>query len=230
MTSSTKAFAQGAWDTLPLIVAAAPFGMVFGALAIGAGLTQAQALGISLIVFAGSAQFIAATLIGAGAWFPAIIATVFVVNLRHLLYATNLMPQVQHVAQRWRIPMAFWLTDETFATVSNRLKRDPDLPHFRSYYLGSAVAMYLLWQVNTLVGIWAGAQIPDIANWGLDVAMVVAFVGIVVPMLVDRATLACAMTSGIAMLLTHDWPNQIGLFASALIAIAVGVLVRERQS
>jgi len=230
MTSSTKAFAQGAWDTLPLIVAAAPFGMVFGALAIGAGLTPAQALGISLIVFAGSAQFIAATLIGAGAWFPAIIATVFVVNLRHLLYATNLMPQVQHVAQRWRIPMAFWLTDETFATVSNRLKRDPDLPHFRSYYLGSAVAMYLLWQVNTFVGIWAGAQIPDIANWGLDVAMVVAFVGIVVPMLVDRATLACAMTAGIAMLLTHDWPNQIGLFASALIAIAVGVLVRERQS
>ena len=230
MTSSTKAFAQGAWDTLPLIVAAAPFGMVFGALAIGAGLTPAQALGISLIVFAGSAQFIAATLIGAGAWFPAIIATVFVVNLRHLLYATSLMPQVQHVAQRWRIPMAFWLTDETFATVSNRLKRDPNLPHFRSYYLGSAVAMYLLWQVNTLVGIWAGAQIPDIANWGLDVAMVVAFVGIVVPMLVDRATLACAMTAGIAMLLTHDWPNQIGLFASALIAIAVGVLVRERQS
>ena len=230
MTSSTKAFAQGAWDTLPLIVAAAPFGMVFGALAIGAGLTPAQALGISLIVFAGSAQFIAATLIGAGAWFPAIIATVFVVNLRHLLYATNLMPQVQHVAQRWRIPMAFWLTDETFATVSNRLKRDPDLPHFRSYYLGSAVAMYLLWQVNTFVGIWAGAQIPDIANWGLDVAMVVAFVGIVVPMLVDRATLACAMTAGIAMLLTHDWPNQIGLFASALIAIAVGVIVRERQS
>ena len=230
MTSSTKAFAQGAWDTLPLIVAAAPFGMVFGALAIGAGLTPAQALGISLIVFAGSAQFIAATLIGAGAWFPAIIATVFVVNLRHLLYATNLMPQVQHVAQRWRIPMAFWLTDETFATVSNRLKRDPDLPHFRSYYLGSAVAMYLLWQVNTFIGIWAGAQIPDIANWGLDVAMVVAFVGIVVPMLVDRATLACAMTAGIAMLLTHDWPNQIGLFASALIAIAVGVLVRERQS
>ena len=230
MTSSTKAFAQGAWDTLPLIVAAAPFGMVFGALAIGAGLTPAQALGISLIVFAGSAQFIAATLIGAGAWFPAIIATVFVVNLRHLLYATNLMPQVQHVAQRWRIPMAFWLTDETFATVSNRLKRDPDLPHFRSYYLGSAVAMYLLWQVNTFIGIWAGAQIPDIANWGLDIAMVVAFVGIVVPMLVDRATLACAMTAGIAMLLTHDWPNQIGLFASALIAIAVGVLVRERQS
>ncbi len=217
---------KGARDSIPLLIAAAPFGMVFGALAISAGLSPAATLAMSLLVFAGSAQFIAVSLIAASAAFPVILMTVFVVNLRHMLYATSLMPQVDKLGQRWRIPLAFWLTDETYAVVCNQLNRQPNTQQVRYYYLGSALAMYGLWQVNTLLGILVGQQIPDITNWGLDVAMVVAFIGIVVPSLRNSAQWACALTAAMAMLLTHDWPHQTGLLFSSLVAIGVAMLVR----
>lgn len=148
--------------------------MVFGALAVSAGLTPWQALAMSLFVFAGSSQFIAATLIGSGALAPVIILTTLVVNLRHMLYSISLMPKVERLGQGWRAPMAFWLTDETYATVVARLERDQPDTEFKHYYVGSAVAMYSLWQFNTLMGIWIGESVPDITNWGLEVAMAVA--------------------------------------------------------
>lgn len=220
---------EGARDSLPLLLAAVPFGIVYGALAISAGMSPAAAQGMSLLVFAGSAQFIAATLIGAATAWPVVVLTVFVVNLRHLLYATSLMRHVEQLHQGWRVPLAFWLTDETFAVVSNRLSRRPDEPGLRYYYLGSALAMYGLWQVDTLVGIVAGSQVPDMTGWGLDVAMVVAFIGIVVPALRTPSKWACAITAGVAMLLTYDWPHQTGLLFSSLVAITVGVMIHLRR-
>ncbi len=219
----------GARDSLPLLIAAAPFGILYGALAIGVGLSPAATLGMSLLVFAGSAQFIAVSLIAAASLAPVILLTVFVVNLRHLLYATSLMPQVQNLPQRWRLPLAFWLTDETYAVVCNRLQQPVGSEGLRYYYLGSALSMYGLWQLNTLVGIVAGQQIPDMTGWGLDVALVVAFIGIVVPGLRNYAHWACALTAAVAMLLTYDWPHQTGLLFSSLLAIGVGILVKLRQ-
>ena len=218
----------GARDTTPLLLAAAPFGMVFGALAVSAGMTPAQTMAMSLFVFAGSSQFIGATLIGAGALAPIIILTTLVVNLRHMLYSISLMPKVESFGQGWRAPMAFWLTDETYATVMLKLDQLDDPKTFRYYYLGSAIAMYGLWQVNTGLGILIGESVPDVTSWGLEVAMAVAFIGVVVPSLKDNAGWACAVTASIGMLLTYQWPNQIGLFVSSLAAIAVGVIIRRR--
>ncbi|WP_022950408.1 AzlC family ABC transporter permease [Leucothrix mucor] len=223
-------FLQGARDTLPLIVAAIPFGIVYGAMAQAAGLTQWEALGMSLFVFAGSSQFIAVTLLASAAAFPVIAMTVFIVNLRHMLYSASLMQAAKQVPALLRVPMAFWLTDETYAVVANRLRAKQDSgTGFYTYYIGSALTMYLNWQLCTWIGVMVGESVPDMTQWGLDIAMVVAFIGIVVPALQHLAHWACAATAAVSILLTYDWPHQSGLLFSSLLAIAVGILVLKRQ-
>lgn len=224
-TTRTREFALGALETLPLVVAAFPFGIVFGAMAHGGGLDFAVALGMSAIVFAGASQFIAITLLFAASAMPVIVLTVFVVNLRQLLYSANLMHHVAHWPQKWRIPLAFWLTDETFAAVTDRINRHPGQPGLRWFYLGSAVFMYSFWQISTTLGYLLGEQIPGLEDWGLDIAMVVAFVGIVVPALKHRADWACAAVAFASALLTYSWPYQSGLLFSSLLAIGVGMLL-----
>lgn len=221
---------MGALETLPLVIAAFPFGIVFGALAHTTGLSFAGALGMSAIVFAGSSQFIAITLIASATVLPVIVMTVFIVNLRQMLYSANLMHQVETWPQPVRAVLAFWLTDETFAVVSDRISRHPGEPGLRWFYLGSALFMYSFWLISTVLGFTLGEQIPGLANWGLDVAMIVAFIGIVVPSLRQRADWACATVAFFTALMTHDWPHQTGLLFASLLAIAVGMLVSEKGS
>ncbi len=225
-----RLFLTGARDTLPLILAAIPFGIVYGALATSNGLSQWATLAISLFVFAGSAQFIAVTLVASAAALPVILLTVFVVNLRHMLYAASLMPWVSQLGQKIRMLMAFWLTDETYAVITNRIGKDPALQGLPWYYCGSGLAMYSNWVLCTWLGITLGQRIPTITAWGLDVAMVVAFIGIVVPALQSRAQWACALSASACSLMTWDWPHQSGLLLAALLAITVGVTLERRTA
>lgn len=162
--SRSQEFVHGCRDILPLILGAIPFGIIFGTLAVGAGLSGWQTMGMSALVFAGSAQFIAITLITGGVGAAVVLLTTFVVNLRHALYSAALQPFVRHLPGRWRVPLAFWLTDEAFAVVQNRYARDDASPYKHWYFLGAALTMYLNWQLSTLVGVAFGQAVPDIAR------------------------------------------------------------------
>lgn len=228
MQNKKTLFLLGLRDVIPLLIAAAPFGIVFGALAQANGLSVLATMGMSAFVFAGSSQFVAVTLIGVGAALPIIIVTVLIVNLRHMLYSISLMPRVGGLSLGLRTIMSFWLTDEAYATSSMKLQENPKMVNFHWHYLGAAVGMYINWQTCTGLGILLGQQIPDLTKWGLDIAMVVAFVGIVVPMLKNRAQWACATAAFFCALVTHDWPHQTGLLFSSLLAITVGVLLSKK--
>ena len=95
-------FFSGAKDTIPMMIGAMPFGIIFGALAVSSdrALTPAATMGMSLIVFAGSAQFIGLGLYTQGISLPFIVFTTFIVNLRHALYAASLAPYLRHLGQR----------------------------------------------------------------------------------------------------------------------------------
>ncbi len=141
MPNASSEFWSGARDTIPVVVGAIPFGIIFGALAINAGLSVAATLGMSLFVFAGSSQFVAAGLVAQGAGILVIVLTTFVVNLRHALYSASLGPFLSRLPQRWLLPLGFWLTDETYAVVVQRYARRDDSPFKHWYHLGSSVAM-----------------------------------------------------------------------------------------
>lgn len=215
---------RGAKDSLPLILAAMPFGIVFGALGHAQGLSDWVVMAISIFVFAGASQFIAVTLLASGATLPVIILTVFVVNLRHSLYAVSLIPFVRHFSSKIRVLMGFLLTDETFAVAYNEASKRVGQSGLNYYYFGSAGLMYLNWQLCTWIGIVTGNQFPQLTEFGLDVAMVVAFIGIVVPHLKMPSHWLCAVVAGVGGVLTYEWPHQTGLLFCSVLAISVGVL------
>ncbi|MGE8359977.1 AzlC family ABC transporter permease [Pseudomonas sp.] len=227
MTRSHE-FTQGARDMVPMLLGAIPFGIIFGSLAGAAGLTPWQTLGMSLLVFAGSAQFIAISLLGAGVGLAVLLLTTFVVNLRHALYSASLQPYVRHLPKRWRMPLAFWLTDEAYAVVVHRYAETDASPNKHWYFLGAALAMYVNWQLCTLVGVVFGQSVPNLGAWGLDFAMLATFIGIVVPMLRNRPQVAAALVAAAVALACHALPYKLGLLAAAFSGIVVGVLLERR--
>jgi 4-azaleucine resistance transporter AzlC len=222
-------FWAGARATIPLVVGATPFAIIFGALAATGGLSAGATIAMSAFVFAGSAQFIAANLVASGTSAGLIILTTLIVNLRHMLYAATLAPHVKHLPQRWLLPLGFWLTDETFVVVVTRYNQPDQSPYKHWYHLGSAVFMYGNWQVWTLVGIFAGQHIADPQSWGLDFALVVTFIGMLVPMVINRPVLAAVLAAGAVAVLANGLPNRLGLIVAALAGVAAGMVAESLQ-
>lgn len=211
-----------------MLVGALPFGIIFGTLAVSSGLSAGATLAMSALVFAGSAQFIAVGLIASGAGLLVILLTTLIVNLRHLLYSASLLPYVRDLSQRWRVPLAFWLTDESYA-VAHRYYLDPNaaLEYKHWYFLGSCMAMYSNWFACTLVGVVLGSTLPGMADWGLDFAMVATFIGIVVPLLRTRPMLVAALVAAAVAVAAHGLPYKLGLMLAALAGVTAGI-VAER--
>ncbi|HRQ37607.1 MAG TPA: AzlC family ABC transporter permease [Chloroflexota bacterium] len=218
----------GVKSQLPIALGVIPFGLIYGVVALAAGLTPAQAQAMSAIVFAGSAQFIGAELMGKGAPLPVLWLTTFVVNVRHVLYSTQLGPDLQHLSRGWRFLLAYLLTDEAYATTAvHYANRETPLAHKHWFFLGAGLMLWLTWQGSTAVGVFLGAEIP--AGWGLDFALALTFIGIVVPLLTTRPMLAAAVVAGVTAVLAHGLPYNLGLVLAGLAGIGVGVWMEKNS-
>lgn len=216
----SREFLNGARNTLPILLGVVPFGLFFGALALEVGLTPIQAQGLSLFVFAGSAQFVAVDLIRQGAAPVVIVLTIFIVNLRHALYSASLSPSVARLPVRWRAVMAWLLTDEAFA-VSTPRYRSADLERAHWYFLGTGLALWSCWQLSTAMGIVFGASIPE--SLSLAFALPLTFLAMLIPTLVDRPAVAAAVAGGVLSLLLRGLPHGLGLVLAAVLAVGIGL-------
>lgn len=220
-STPTTEFWAGGRAIAPLVIGAIPFGILFGTLAIE-NISILGTLAMSAVVFAGSAQFIALGLLATGTPIPFILLTTLIVNLRHLLYALSLLPYVKPLPGRWRLLFGFWLTDESFAVAIARYHQPDKSPFKHWYYLGAALFMYGNWQICTLLGMWLGRQLPDATRWGLDFAMSVTFIGMVIPYINTVAMLVTALVAGVVALLFHSLPHQMGLMVAAIAGVIAG--------
>jgi 4-azaleucine resistance transporter AzlC len=214
-------FWQGIREELPILLGVIPFGMIYGILALSAGLSPLDAQAMSSVVFAGSSQFMAAKLIGAATPGLVIILTGFVINLRHALYSASLAPYTRHLPPAWKALLAYLLTDEAYAVSIVNYQRPGDITHKHWFTFGSGLALWTSWQLSTAVGIFLGAQIPS--SWGLDFALPLTFIALVVPGLKDRPGVVTAVVASLAALLFFGLPFKLGLMAAAFTAIASGL-------
>jgi 4-azaleucine resistance transporter AzlC len=223
-------FLAGVKAELPILLGVSPFGMIYGVLALSAGLPATLAFAMSSVVFAGSAQFVGAQLIGTGAPGIVILVTTFIVNLRHVLYSASVAPYLKQLNTRWKCMLAYLLTDEVYAVAITRFTQpgaSPSTsPSLRWYFLGAGLAQWSAWQASTAVGIALGAQIPP--GWALDFAIALTFIALVIPTLTDRPTVAAALSAGIVAVLTAGWPYKLGLVLAAVVGIVVGLLVEGK--
>jgi len=222
-------FVAGARDTVPMMIGAAPFGLIFGALAAAGPLAPWHGQLMSATVFAGSAQFIALGLAAGHAGLLVIWFTTFIVNLRHMLYTATLLPHVAHLPARWRWLLAGLLTDETFAVMAGFYHRQPRAPLGHWYFLGSGLSMYVNWNLWTLAGLLFGAAVPELQSLGLDFALAATFIAIVVPLLAHLPRFGAAVVAGALAYLWRDLPYNLGLMAAVFAGVAVGMaLLRLR--
>lgn len=221
MTSPRTEFFAGVRAVLPILLGTMPFDLIYGVLAINAGLPVPVAIAMSSIVFAGSAQFIATQLITAGTLAPVIILTTFVVNLRHALYSASVAPHIKHLSAGWKWLLAYLLTDETYAIGIARYGQPPESPNQHWYFLGAGLTLWSSWQLSTIAGVLVGAQLPE--NWGLDFTLALTFIGILIPTLKDRPSAAAALAAGVVALLAAGLPLGLNLIVAAAVGIGVGM-------
>ena len=226
MTTRKKEFWKGVRDESPILLGVAPFGLIFGALAIDAHIAIPAAQAMSAIIFAGASQFIATQMIGAGTSGLVILLVVFVVNLRHALYSASVAPHMRSLPIGWKALLAYLLTDEAYAVTITHYNQESDPANKHWYFLGAGLTLWSTWQVSTAIGIFVGAQLPQ--NWSLDFVLPLTFIALVVPALKDKASVLAAITAGLVGVLTIGLPLKTGLLAAAFIGILTGLLVEGR--
>jgi predicted branched-subunit amino acid permease len=224
--SAKSEFWAGVRAIAPLHVGVAPFGLVYGVLALAKGVPPLAAMAMSSVVFAGSSQFLLAQLVGLGAPALVMISTVGLVNLRHALYSASVAPHVAHLSPRWKALLAYLLTDEAYATVIRRDQRGDASPNRHFYSLGAGFTLWAGWQLATAAGILVGKELPT--SLPLDFALPLTFIAIVVPMIRSRAALLAALVAGGLALVAAGLPYKLGLMAAAVGGIGAGWLTARR--
>jgi 4-azaleucine resistance transporter AzlC len=229
---AAEAFFLGLRAVTPILVGVAPFGVIYGVVALQSGIPPLAAMVMSSIVFAGSAQFLLAQLVGAGAPLLLVAGAVGMVNLRHALYSASVAPILAHLPRRWKILLAYLLTDEAYAAaIPHILVVAPASPRPENAHwvlFGSGVGLWACWQLATVAGVLIGAQLPS--GLGLEFALPLTFIAIVVPMIESRALLAAALVAGALSVALAGLPYKTGLFIAALAGLAAGAaLPRERR-
>lgn len=225
-TIARKEFWMGVRAELPILLGVTPFGMIYGVLALSAGLTPLQSQAMSSVVFAGSSQFMLVQLVNLGTPALIMIATAFVINLRHALYSLSVAPYLQGLSPLWKVLLSYLLTDEAYAVGIMRLQHQERSQYKHWYLLGAGIALWSCWQLSTAAGIFLGAQVPP--GWGLDFTLALTFIALAVPAIKDNPSLFAAIVAGITSILTRGLPYKLNLIAAAIAGITVG-LWRDRK-
>jgi len=213
-------FFSGIWDEFPILIGVFPFGLIFAILARQAGLSGIETQGMSLIVFAGSSQFLLVQLAAINSPLLVMVLTGFIINLRHILYSASIAPHTKDLSILWKVILSYLLTDEAYAVTIAKFQNFNNV-NKRWYFLGAGLALWSSWQISTWLGLVIGTQIPD--SWSLDFALPLTFIALVVPMIKDRPGLFAAISSGIVAALSIDFPYKLGLIFAVIIGICVGL-------
>jgi 4-azaleucine resistance transporter AzlC len=220
---SSSALREGALASAPLLAGIVPWGMVAGVAMVSAGLTQMQAVGMSLLVFAGSAQLAVLPLLIAKAPLWVMYATALVVNLRYVIYSAVLAPHFEHLSRFWRALLAYITVDGMFALLAGKYGPEEARAHKHWFYLGGSLVMWTGWQVSSWVGIFAGELIPR--AWSLEFSATLALIAVLIPLLFDRAMVCAALAAGAVALAAAKWPLNTGLLAAIAAGVVVGLAV-----
>ncbi len=209
----------------PTLFGIGAWGLVVGVAMIKAGLTVPQALGMTLLVFAGSAQLASLPLIASHAPLWVIFATALVVNLRFVIFSAILAPHFAHLPLRTRAWLGFLTGD---VSVSLFVQQYPDLQNGRfklSYLKALVFPNWSAWQIGSVTGILAGSQVPE--SWGLGFAGTLAILCVMLPLVVGRVAAAGVLVAGTVSLMLYGLPYKLGLLCAVISGVAVAMTLEK---
>jgi 4-azaleucine resistance transporter AzlC len=212
--SHTSIF-QGLSADWPICLGYVPIGLAFGVLAQKAGLYPIEIMLMSILVYAGSSQFIAVSMLSAGAGAVSIILTTFAVNLRHLLMSSSLAVFLGDATRRKLTLFAYGVTDESFAVNYTRFSR-------KTWSLDRALVVNhtanLAWIVSSIIGGYSGRFIHQGA-FGIDYALTAMFICLLIFQLKGRLYVLTAVIAGaVAVILSLIIPGSSYIILASIIA------------
>lgn len=222
--SNQSLFLDGMKDCIPTLFGYLSIGFACGVVSKGCGLTILETVFMSTFIYAGSSQFIAASMILSLASAPNIIITIFLVNLRHLLMSAAISPYFKNNSTVKNITAGILLTDETFALASAKGNKDKRLDY--KWMMGINITAYLNWIFATFLGAYLSSLIYNYKVFGLDFALPAMFIGLLISSIKEnnniKKSIVILSTSIVALLVF----SQIGsVNTSIMIAAILGSLV-----
>src|SRR5579883_1802553 len=190
-----KEMAEGVSDILAAMIAGAPIALLYGALAVGKGLTPVEASLSSFLIFAGGAQFAALELWRGS---PPILALAFstsLINARHILMGASLKAKLGKFSPAQRAFGLYFMADENWAMAERRAAARALTP---AYYFAMGVVFWANWWLWTTLGAFGGAFLGDPKRIGADFAFTALFVGLVAGFWKGRSTAVTVAASAIA--------------------------------
>ncbi len=214
-------FLQGARRGFPIMVAASPFGALFGALAIDNGFSIFDAVFMSVTVYAGASQMVGIELFNHNVQPWLIVLSILAVNFRHILYSASIARYIGHFTPLQKFVTFFLLTDPQYAETEKRGESGQVVSF--AWYLGFGTIIYVPWQIMTLIGAIFGQMIGDPKAIGLDVLLPIYFMGLVLGFRKRDNWLPVVAVSALASVgamhfVGSPWHVSIGAVAGVLLA------------
>lgn len=178
---SSSAFASGAKDTVLALLGLVPLAIALGAAAVGNGLSVLEALAMSVFVLSGAAQMAMIELISNGASAAVIVLTALIISLRLTMYSASLAPHFRRLSAGWKGLLSYLLTDPAYAVSITRFDGETKESNKRWYFLGAALAIWIAWQVGTVVGAFLGSRMPE--GLSLDFFLPLTVIALIVPVI-----------------------------------------------
>ncbi|MFD9625831.1 AzlC family ABC transporter permease [Peribacillus muralis] len=223
-------FMKGVKDCVPTLLGYLSIGLAAGVVQKTAGLSMAEIALMSLVLYAGSAQFIAAGMIAAGSSPMAIIITILFVNLRHLLLSAALSPYFRHLSPMRNMFVGALLTDETFGVAINQTAKQTHISE--KWMHGLNITAYLNWFIANIAGALLAQWISDPEKFGLEFALPAMFIGILVLSILGRnkikrdvavAIIAVVVAVGSSLVMS----SSMAIIVATIIASTIGMVVEK---
>jgi 4-azaleucine resistance transporter AzlC len=223
---------DGVKAAVPVILAAGPFGLLFGALAVDNGFTVSEAVLMSATVYAGASQMVGIDLFGdkIAPWL--IVLSIFAVNFRHVLYSAVVGRQIGHWSKLQRYAGFFFLIDPQFAEAEKRTETGKPLSFV--WYMATGIPIYLTWVAEGFLGATFGKLVENPAAYGVDFLLPIYFLGLVMgfrkrPNWLPVVIVSAVVSVGAYALVGSPWHVSIGALAGVLAAAAIARKPKEAE-
>jgi predicted branched-subunit amino acid permease len=220
-----QAWREGVKTGSPTLFGIAAWGLVVGIAMIKSGMTLPQALGMTLLVFAGSAQLASLPLIATGAPVWVVFLTATVVNLRFVIFSALLAPHFSHLPWKQRLALGYVSGDMTVAMFLQRYPSEQPERGKLEFLKGLMIPNWIAWQVGSIAGILLGSTVPE--EWGLGFAGTLAILCVMVPLVAGAAAACGVVVAGAVAVLAFDLPYKLGLLAGVIAGMAVAMAVQN---
>lgn len=212
-------------DYTPPAIGLLPWATATGMAMHGAGLSFAESMGMSIIVYGATAQLGTLPLLVSGASYWLIFCTALILNLRFLIFSATLSPVFSGTRRRVRWLAGYLMSDGVMAAFSARLLTEPDRDKRLGLYFGPSFMNWVIWQFFTMIGILAGAALPG--HWPIGFLATISLLTLATPMVHTMPMAAAAIVTAAVLIVLHTLPFRLGFLLAIIAGMLAGYVVEQ---